>query len=181
VKCPDCGGRGWIIIERGGLSGAERCSCSKPPVVPGADDPPEFPDFMEAAIHISMTVRRFPKKDAKLLDIVARQLERFVSTKDQLEWVKEAAGMEMESWHLGELRRIFCQQFEPKDKIYFNDSPEKAEMRGIEAAGEVCQGRSESFPPRRRKRGPLLCLAESFFLMFSFDFGGGWSGALRRP
>jgi len=44
-----------------------------------------------------------------------------------------------------------------------------------------CQGRSESFPPRRRKRGPLLCLAESFFLMFSFDFGGGWSGALRRP
>src|ERR1035438_6332234 len=37
------------------------------------------------------------------------------------------------------------------------------------------KGRSESFPPRRRKRGPLLFLLRRF----PYDFGGGWSGALR--
>src|SRR5208282_7464 len=37
------------------------------------------------------------------------------------------------------------------------------------------QGRSESFPPRRRKRGPLLFLLRRF----PYDIGGGWSGALR--
>ena len=26
--CPDCGGSGWKIIERDGVSGAERCSCA---------------------------------------------------------------------------------------------------------------------------------------------------------
>ena len=25
--CPDCGGSGWRIVERAGLSGAERCDC----------------------------------------------------------------------------------------------------------------------------------------------------------
>jgi len=25
--CPKCGGTGWVIVERGGLSGAERCEC----------------------------------------------------------------------------------------------------------------------------------------------------------
>ena len=34
-----------------------------------------------------------------------------------------------------------------------------------------CQGRSESFPPRRRKRGPLLFLLRRF----PYDFGGGWA------
>ncbi len=26
--CPICGGTGWKVVERGGLSGAERCSCA---------------------------------------------------------------------------------------------------------------------------------------------------------
>lgn len=26
--CPVCGGSGWKVVERGGLSGAERCSCA---------------------------------------------------------------------------------------------------------------------------------------------------------
>ncbi len=38
-----------------------------------------------------------------------------------------------------------------------------------------CQGRSESFPPRRSKRGPLIC----FRCPFPWRFGGGWSEALR--
>ena len=28
TQCPKCGGTGWIVAERGGLSGAERCDCS---------------------------------------------------------------------------------------------------------------------------------------------------------
>ncbi|MGH9646938.1 MAG: ATP-binding protein, partial [Bryobacteraceae bacterium] len=27
--CPICGGTGWKIIERAGLSGAERCRCAE--------------------------------------------------------------------------------------------------------------------------------------------------------
>jgi DNA replication protein DnaC len=27
--CPDCGGSGWKIVEREGVSGAERCECAK--------------------------------------------------------------------------------------------------------------------------------------------------------
>ena len=27
--CPDCGGSGWKIVERDGVSGAERCECAK--------------------------------------------------------------------------------------------------------------------------------------------------------
>ena len=41
----------------------------------------------------------------------------------------------------------------------------------------MCQGRSESFPPRRSKRGPLRSCCPPL----SSAFGGGWSGALRRP
>src|SRR5215212_8866295 len=26
-NCPQCSGSGWIIAERGGISGAERCNC----------------------------------------------------------------------------------------------------------------------------------------------------------
>jgi DNA replication protein DnaC len=29
ASCPLCGGTGWKIVERAGLSGAERCSCSE--------------------------------------------------------------------------------------------------------------------------------------------------------
>ena len=27
--CPECGGSGWKIVEREGVSGAERCECAK--------------------------------------------------------------------------------------------------------------------------------------------------------
>src|SRR4051812_17581373 len=27
--CPKCGGTGWIIVERDGISGADRCDCGK--------------------------------------------------------------------------------------------------------------------------------------------------------
>jgi hypothetical protein len=49
----------------------------------------------------------------------------------------------------------------------------------LERAVEVlnCQGRSKRFPPRRRKRGPLVTFGGGLPL----TFGGGWSGALRRP
>lgn len=43
--------------------------------------------------------------------------------------------------------------------------------------GLKCQGRSKRFPVRRRKREP----PGSFLSQISHAFGGGWSGALRRP
>ena len=53
-----------------------------------------------------------------------------------------------------------------------------AEPEGIDSEKyDACQGRSKSFPPRRRKRGPLLSRGGRFVS----EFGGGWSVALRRP
>ncbi len=30
AACPKCGGSGWVIVEREGVSGAERCGCAAP-------------------------------------------------------------------------------------------------------------------------------------------------------
>jgi hypothetical protein len=54
--------------------------------------------------------------------------------------------------------------------VYVNDLP----------APILCQGRSERFPPRRRKWGPYPSFIQDVVLIV-FVSGGGWSGALRRP
>lgn len=35
-NCERCGGEGWIIVERGGLSGADRCTCWRRPAMVSA-------------------------------------------------------------------------------------------------------------------------------------------------
>jgi type I restriction-modification system DNA methylase subunit len=56
----------------------------------------------------------------------------------------------------------------------------KANVLFFDRKPDGCQGRSERFPSRRRKRGPRLSLFRMLFWSF-LSFGGGWSGALRRP
>jgi len=81
--CPNCGGTGWIIVERANVSGAEPCACRSqgraerledraqiPPlyrqasfdnfVVPGPENPIARRDLTNVLLQVSNYVRHFP-------------------------------------------------------------------------------------------------------------------------
>jgi DNA replication protein DnaC len=83
--CPKCGGAGWIVTERGGVSGAERCACWSqdragkledraqiPPlyrsvsfdtfVLPGPDNPIARRELQTSLLAASNFVREFPNE-----------------------------------------------------------------------------------------------------------------------
>jgi DNA replication protein DnaC len=83
--CPKCGGAGWIVTERGGVSGAERCECFAegraekledraqiPPlyrsvsfdtfVLPGPDNPMARRELQTSLLAASNFVREFPNQ-----------------------------------------------------------------------------------------------------------------------
>ncbi len=79
TECPKCGGSGWIIVEREGVSGAERCDCLSaqrsrrleeasgiPPLYRSADFdnfllPRDNPVASRELAHVLLTVRAFAK------------------------------------------------------------------------------------------------------------------------
>ncbi len=93
--CPKCGGSGWIIVERGNVSGADACECrfagravrmeeqaAIPPlysnaslenfVVPGPDNPIARRDLTNVLMVVKNYVREFPNESRPGLLLVGR-------------------------------------------------------------------------------------------------------------
>lgn len=77
VACPICGGSGWKIIERDGVSGAERCECADAGREQRLEDRANIPPlYLDASVHIFEAYgTREPLKYA--LDIVSKYIHNY--------------------------------------------------------------------------------------------------------
>jgi DNA replication protein DnaC len=67
--CPHCGGTGWRIHEKGGLSGAERCDCAKALRAERLADAANIPANYAKASFDTFLISRFDKQEeARLQD-----------------------------------------------------------------------------------------------------------------
>src|SRR5438445_11019589 len=72
--------------------------------------------FTEAVIKLSVLIRYFDKSDLHM-ELVAREMAKFVSTVESLEWLTQTAINHMRSWSLTELRGIYCSRYRPADGV----------------------------------------------------------------
>jgi DNA replication protein DnaC len=77
-NCPICGGSGWKIVERAGLSGAERCRCSHPNRPQALQESANIPPNYENASLDSFELPRDNPIAASGLGNVLLQVRRFV-------------------------------------------------------------------------------------------------------
>lgn len=71
-------------------------------------------DVTKAVALMSQVIPFFPT-GALALQFIQRHIESFVSTREQLEWLAEAACATMTQFSLPELRKLFCTRYPPAD------------------------------------------------------------------
>jgi DNA replication protein DnaC len=76
--CAICGGTGWKVVERGGLSGAERCECSHPNRIEVLRERANIPPNFERASLDSFELPRDNPIASSGLGTVLLQVRRFV-------------------------------------------------------------------------------------------------------
>lgn len=156
MSCLICGGRGWVIQERNGVSGADRCQCSRPMPPPAPSPTPSMKDCAVATIRITSQVPYSPREDAVRLDVASRLL-KLVRTTDELNWLVDAVIDQTKAWQgFAGIREIYCRRYAPE---LLEDSPERNEMRYIERAGEAFEGqlaewKSHAIPGQRQPSSP---------------------------
>src|SRR5260370_10583613 len=77
-NCPICGGTGWKVVERGGLSGAERCACSDPNRLEVLRENANIPPNFERVSLDSFELPRDNPIASSGLGTVLLQVRRFV-------------------------------------------------------------------------------------------------------
>ena len=78
---------------------------------------PARKQFGEAVWRMAAVIPFFPQ--GKLaIEIVQREVESFVSTAEQLDWLTQTACRVMTNFTLPELRGIFCSRYAPADGFY---------------------------------------------------------------
>lgn len=101
----------------------------------------------EAVWRMSEVIPFFPRGEAGMA-MVQSAMERFVSTKEQLDWLTVTACDVMQRFSLPELRGIFCTRFAPADGVYTaaespgytpEDAMSRSEMTYHERQGQEYQ------------------------------------------
>lgn len=162
MACEHCI-NGWLIVERGGYSGAERCPCSIPPEVTNPRrETPLHAAYIDEAISRLGNLKFFPKEPGALTGI-AEMISRMVHSQEQLSWLVRTMIDRVGTWHGPmEMRGVFCTRYDPKDGEYaccadsFRFTAEAFESR---AALGKAEERKAIAPPMVREltmRMPLI-------------------------
>lgn len=115
MACDRCLG-GWLIVEKNGHSGAERCPCSIPRQEPAAEHS-LTPKKVEDAVGRLGALEFFPKAPEERM-AVAEMIVRMVWSQEQLVWLVQTMMDRVGRWHGPlELRGVFCSRFDPKDGV----------------------------------------------------------------
>ncbi len=81
---------------------------------------PTVKDFLKSVAMMASSIPFFPSDEIGQL-VVVRMMERFVNTKDELDWLADTACGSIRDWQRGggipELRGLFCTRFKPADGI----------------------------------------------------------------
>ena len=116
MACDNCT-NGWIAVtRRNGATGTHRCPCSvvAPPTM---DTTPVTPaDLMRAVVRMAALIPFFADTDLAR-DLVIGELSRFVSTRQQIEWLTINAIAKFNRLTVANLRGLFCTEFQPRDGI----------------------------------------------------------------
>jgi len=78
---------------------------------------PTTREFSEAVWRLASVIPYFPQ--GKLaVEVIQQEIESFVATREQLQWLTQTACRVMTNFSLPELRGIFCTRYQPADGLY---------------------------------------------------------------
>jgi len=120
MSCEHCRGTGWIITERNGLSGADRCPCSVPRKSKAESSRPTLEQITGALAKIgeSGVVSFFPKTvDGWIM--MASEIANFVADVEGLALLVRMVIRHAKEYEgVAGLRQIYCAYATPADGIY---------------------------------------------------------------
>lgn len=126
MACGQCQD-GWLITERNGLSGAERCACSIPLKANLVRPTPE--KIMAVVVALSRLIPFFPCDEISL-KLIAGEVHRFCDDAERLQHFAQEAARYFTKWQgIGPMRALYCAMFRPADGLYAQTIFQDAEGR----------------------------------------------------
>jgi hypothetical protein len=164
TRCEACGGSGWIVVERKGVSGAERCRCSRPPE-PEKVSSAEILETV-ARIATSGVIPFFPQAEEAWI-ILTSEIQSFVTDRAALElFVRKLLHYAKKYEGPAQLRQIYCAFGVPADGEYPAEAlagfgPDEAEARSKmremeENERRLAEYRKQALLQPPEERQPLL-------------------------
>jgi hypothetical protein len=151
--CTACGGSGWVICERNGLSGASRCECSAPPRPSSGRPGPDEILRVVANIAASGVIPFFPQTEEAWF-MISDQVAGFVSDRANLELFAAVIRRDCKKYEgAAGLREIYCRYAEPADGHYPGEDPEARHRR--REMHENDQRRLEQYAPALKSAGQM--------------------------
>lgn len=162
TPCPDCGGTGWKVIQRGNTEGVAKCTCRQQSQS-RTTGRPVTPEALAVALKGLAALDYFPP-DEITQGFIGRELASMCSTAEQLQVVATIAPRIYRRWGdcgMAGLRQILCRFHKPKDGIevsgtdaYPDGIPDSA--LGIPERPQIDYKNLEKLPPAREEDGELL-------------------------
>jgi hypothetical protein len=149
-ECNICGGTGFVIVERGGVSAAKRCDCRKPAGTEQAGRP-VTPEAATAATEALCDVLEFAPSTKLGRMLIANALVAMCFNEDSVWWLVERACTLHTKWStcgIPGLRQILCSKHLPNDGLMI--SATEAYPEGVPSESPVQQLKlSPALPPGR--------------------------------